>query len=200
MKIRLRQITAAFAAAFVVSCGGDTTAPDNTVASVSVTGVQAIAPGASTQFTAIPRNAGGSALTGFTATWSSSSNAVATVSATGLVTGVANGTATITATVSNKPGTRQVTVQTITPVAAANVAVQGSAFSPTQVDITSGGSVTWTFQDVIEHNVTFETAGAPSNTGNQSSGATATRTFTTAGTYPYHCSIHSSMQGTVVVH
>src|SRR3954466_5378340 len=109
MTIRLRQVTAAIATVFVASCGGGgTTEPDTTVASVSVTGATNIAPASSIQFTAIPRNAAGTAITGLTATWSSSANAVATVSAAGLVTGVANGTATITATISGKNGTRQI--------------------------------------------------------------------------------------------
>jgi len=167
---------------------------------VSVTGATNIAPASSIQFTAIPRNAAGTAITGLTATWSSSANAVATVSAAGLVTGVANGTATITATISGKNGTRQITVQTVTVTPNGSVAVQGSAFSPQQVDISAGGTVTWTFQDQIDHNVTFTTSGSPANTGNLSSGATAQRTFPTAGTYDYHCTIHSTMNGTVVVH
>jgi plastocyanin len=202
MIIRLRQITAAaFATAFVISCGGgETTEPDNTVASVSVTGATSIAPAGTTQLTATPKNAAGTALAGLTATWSTSASAVATVSATGLVTGVANGTATITATIAGVPGTRNITVQSITPVTSATVAVQGQAFSPSQVDLTAGGQVTWNFQDQIDHNVTFDAvAGAPSNIGNTSSGSQA-RTFATAGTFPYHCTIHAGMNGTIVVH
>lgn len=51
-----------------------------------------------TQFTAILSDAAGNVLSGQGVTWSSSSQAVATVSATGLVTAVAPGQATITAT------------------------------------------------------------------------------------------------------
>src|SRR5690242_12636039 len=155
MSIRLRQITAATAIVFAASCGGGDTEPDNTVATVAVTGSSTIQPGTTSQLTAIPRNAAGTAITGLTATWSSSSNAVATVSNTGLVTAVANGTTTITATVAGVNGTRVVNVQTITVSPSATVTVQGNSFSPGQVDISSGGQVTWNFNDITEHNVTF---------------------------------------------
>ena len=200
MTIRVLKITAAIATVLVASCGGgDPTEPDNTVATVTVTGASTIAPGATSQLTAIPRNAAGTTLTGLTATWSSSANGVATVNGSGLVSAVANGTATITATVGGQPGTRQITVATVTPVAAASVTVAGSAFSPQQVDITVGGTVTWNFSDIVSHNVTFSAAGSPGNISDQASGSAA-RTFTTVGTFPYQCTIHNGMTGTVVVH
>jgi plastocyanin len=200
MTIRLRQITAAIATVFVASCGGgDPTAPDTTVAVVSITGSSTIAPGSTSQLTAIPRNAAGTAITGLTATWSSSANSVATVSGTGLVSAVAIGSATISANVGGVIGTRLITVQTITVSPSATVTVQGSAFTPGQVDISAGGTVTWNFADVIEHNVTFSGSAGPSNIGNTSSGSVA-RTFPSAGTFPYNCTLHAGMTGTVVVH
>src|SRR5439155_15837556 len=75
-----------------------------TVANVPVASV-AISPsapnmyvGSTVQLTATPKDASGNVLTGRTVTWTTSSGAVATVSASGLVTGVAVGAATITAT------------------------------------------------------------------------------------------------------
>jgi plastocyanin len=48
--------------------------------------------------------------------------------------------------------------------------------------------------------VTFNAgAGAPGNIGDTTTGS-ATATFTTAGTFNYHCSIHPYMTGTVIVH
>ena len=46
--------------------------------------------------------------------------------------------------------------------------------------------------------VTFMTAGSPSNIGNVSSG-TSIRTFNTSGAYQYHCTNHPGMEGTVNV-
>ena len=73
------------------------------------------------------------------------------------------------------------------------------SFAPGAVTITKGGTVTWTNEaGAVAHNVTFTTAGAPSNVANMTSGS-ATRTFDAAGSYSYHCTNHSSMTGTVTV-
>jgi plastocyanin len=203
---RLRQITAALASLLVLSCGGDggggggtPTEPDNTVANVTVNGASTIAPGGQSQMTAVAVNASGYPVSGLTATWSSSATSVATVSNSGLVSAVATGTATITATIGGKPGTRQVTVQTVNVSPTATVTVSGSAFSPPQVDIAAGGTVTWNFDDYVEHTVTFSGTGTPENIPASMSTAVE-RTFPVAGTYPYSCSIHYGMSGTVVVH
>ncbi len=73
-------------------------------------------------------------------------------------------------------------------------------FDPAQADITTGGTVTWRF-GTVTHNVTFTGTGAgtPANVDNTTS-ANQVRTFTTAGSFPYHCTLHAGMNGTVVVH
>ena len=96
-------------------------------------------------------------------------------------------TPTVTPTVTPAP--------TAAPVPqTASVAIQNFAFSPQTVKIAAGGSVTWTNQDAATHTITFsdssETLGH---------GATYTKTFVSTGSYPYHCSIHPTMTGTVEV-
>ena len=97
----------------VVACGGgcsDNTGPSSnaSVASVSlnVTSAQ-VGVGQTLQLTATPLTSTGTVTTG-SATWSTSSTAVATVSSTGLVSGVAAGAATITATIGGNEVGRQV--------------------------------------------------------------------------------------------
>jgi plastocyanin len=204
MTNKTRQITAAIACSlFLVSCGGggEDPAPDTTVASVSVTGGSTVAPGSTVQMTATAKNAAGAVLAGLATDWSSSTTAVATVNATGLVTGVANGQATITAKISGISGTRVVTVQQVVVSSSASVTADGSnAFSPSQVDISTGGTVTWTFSGAEAHNVSFaSTTGAPQSIGD-SQNTSASRTFTTAGTFNYNCTRHAGMTGVVVVH
>ena len=101
------------AAALLLACGGDApgTGPAaQTVASVQVTGTTTVSVGKSTALAAMPRSATGVALGSVPVTWSSSSAAIATVSAAGSVTGVSTGTATITATASGVAGSATVTV------------------------------------------------------------------------------------------
>ena len=64
----------------------------------------------STQLTAVARDANGAVLTGRPVTWTSSDNAIATVSPEGMLKAIAEGTATITATSEGKSGTAAVTV------------------------------------------------------------------------------------------
>jgi hypothetical protein len=113
MRNRGIALTIMAAAIFAVACGSDN-APTGTAAVVSVTVSQPTAnileKGGTATLTATTKDAGGNTITGTTVTWSSSSDAIATVSAAGLVTGVAPGTATITATSNGKTGTATVTV------------------------------------------------------------------------------------------
>jgi alpha-tubulin suppressor-like RCC1 family protein/uncharacterized protein YjdB len=82
--------------------------------------------GGGTQLSATAMDASGTTIPGRQATWTSSSDAVATVSSTGLVTPAAAGSATISATIDGKAGSATVTV--LPPVTLTAVAV-GTAHS-----------------------------------------------------------------------
>jgi uncharacterized protein YjdB len=110
----------------IFSCSGDSltgtdglntddlAADANLIASVSVSfGQSSIAVGDTTTATATLRDWRGRRLTNRVVTWSSSDNAVATVSAAGLVTGVSSGTAVITAARSGKSGSATITVTSL---------------------------------------------------------------------------------------
>lgn len=79
-------------------------------------------------------------------------------------------------------------------------AVGVTAWSPSSITITAGEVVEFRNSSSTTHNVQFDqnVAGHPDNVGNFAS-ATRSVTFTTPGTYAYHCGIHPVMQGTVVV-
>ncbi len=89
-------------------------------------------------------------------------------------------------------------VQAQAPTAAVNI--QGFAFSPTPLNITTGTSVTWTNRDSTTHTAT-SSSGAPVSfdSGGLGNGQSFSFTFNTAGTYNYICSIHPSMTASVVV-
>lgn len=82
------------------------------------------------------------------------------------------------------------------------VTIHTFAFGPNPEKVRVGDTVTWTNNDQILHTVTAGTRGNPDGMFDQKLdgvGATAMFTFTTAGTFPYHCKIHPGMDATVVV-
>ena len=84
------------------------------------------------------------------------------------------------------PGTNQV------------IATTGAVFNPSSLSVSAGTAVTFTFES-LTHNVTFDVKpGAPANIGD-TAGNSVARTFATAGSYPYRCTIHPGMSGTVTV-
>ncbi|HSX07410.1 MAG TPA: cupredoxin domain-containing protein [Candidatus Saccharimonadales bacterium] len=86
-----------------------------------------------------------------------------------------------------------------TPTATNSVAIQGFAFSPTAITVKKGTTVTWTNKDSTAHTVTETDGQKGPNSGDLAQGAKYTFTFDTAGTFHYHCAIHSEMTGTVTV-
>jgi plastocyanin len=72
------------------------------------------------------------------------------------------------------------------------------AYSPDAITVTAGATVTWTNTDAIAHTSTSDANGW--NSGNIAPGGQFSVAFPTAGTFPYHCTIHPGMVGSVVVH
>jgi len=81
------------------------------------------------------------------------------------------------------------------------VDVKDNSFSPGSVSVAAGTTVTWTWKGSATHNVTW-VGGSPAASATQSSG-TYQRTFATAGTFEYYCTIHgtptSGMRGSITV-
>jgi len=77
------------------------------------------------------------------------------------------------------------------------VTIQNFAFSPATINVKAGTKVTWTNQDSTTHHVVSDTGAFDS--GNLAQGQSYSFTFNKTGSYPYHCSIHPSMTGTIVV-
>lgn len=84
------------------------------------------------------------------------------------------------------------------PPPGANVAVGDNFFTPANFAATVGNAVVWQWAGSNLHNVTFNNGDPGSNTQNS---GTFSRTFTAAGTFDYHCSVHGAavMSGTVTV-
>lgn len=80
-----------------------------------------------------------------------------------------------------------------------SVEIKNFSFSPTSATIKAGTTVTWTNNDAVPHTITSDPDGSLFKSSTLNPGETFQFTFSTAGSFPYHCSIHSSMQGTVIV-
>jgi plastocyanin len=80
----------------------------------------------------------------------------------------------------------------------ASVIIKNFAFTPASMTVKAGTVVTWTNDDNASHTVTSD-SGTTLNSPAINVGGTFSFTFTTPGTYAYHCSIHPSMHGTIVV-
>jgi plastocyanin len=72
-----------------------------------------------------------------------------------------------------------------------------TAYSPNPLSIPVGTTLTWTNNDTTAHTTTAD-AGLWSS-GVLQPGAQFSFTFSSPGTFPYHCSIHPNMVGTITV-
>jgi plastocyanin len=82
------------------------------------------------------------------------------------------------------------------------VSMKNIQFSPKSVTVAKGGTVEWTNDDSVNHDVTK--TGGPgakfaSGTGNLAQGDTYKQKLATAGTIKYVCTVHPGMSGTITV-
>ena len=76
-----------------------------------------------------------------------------------------------------------------------DVSIEGFAFNPASVQVSTGDTVKWTNMDSTDHTVT----GSTFNSGIIHTGQSYEFLFTAPGSYSYICSIHPYMKGTVIV-
>lgn len=79
------------------------------------------------------------------------------------------------------------------------VNIEKMAFSPQVIAVKAGDTVQWVNTDTVPHTVTSD-GSLLWDSGTIQPGASYERQFKFAGSYPYHCGIHSTMKGTVVIH
>lgn len=81
-------------------------------------------------------------------------------------------------------------------------------YDPDGQEVAVGQQVTWTNRDDFAHTVTAGRPGEPTGTfdgrlgdpdAHQSSRTTFSTSFDAPGIYPYHCTLHPSMTGEIVV-
>jgi plastocyanin len=74
------------------------------------------------------------------------------------------------------------------------VAVIDNEFDPADLSVSAGDTVTWEWKGAIPHNVKGD--GFESEIQDE---GTFTHTFDSAGEYPYECTVHPGMEGTITV-
>jgi plastocyanin len=79
-----------------------------------------------------------------------------------------------------------------------DIGLYDSYFQPNQITVPVGATVRWTNRGQQRHTITSDADLWDS--GELTAGASYSYTFTRAGTYPYHCTIHGKeMRGVIVV-
>ena len=81
--------------------------------------------------------------------------------------------------------------------ASGGVTIEDFAFAPRTITVDVGDTVTWTNRDGVEHTATADDGAF--DTGLLGRGQSGSHTFDQAGSFPYHCTPHPNMTGTVVV-
>ena len=81
-------------------------------------------------------------------------------------------------------------------LASVSVSIQNFAFTPTNLTVKKGTTVTWTNKDSIGHTVTGDSG---ISSALLSQGESYSFTFNQTGQFSYHCNPHPGMIGTVTV-
>jgi plastocyanin len=82
---------------------------------------------------------------------------------------------------------------------AAIVVIDNFSFSPAQLSVSAGSTVTWENHDDMPHTIVNDATPREFKSAPLDSGEQFSQTFPKPGTYKYFCSIHPHMTGTIVV-
>ncbi len=99
----------------------------------------------------------------------------------------------------NSQTTNQPTPKTASATQTSAVSIQGFAFSPGDIKVKKGTSVTWTNNDSVVHTVSEVDGKKGPDSGDLAGSKTYSFSFDTVGTFHYRCNIHPDMLGTVTV-
>ena len=91
------------------------------------------------------------------------------------------------------------TGEDVQAVATDVVKISDFAFTPVNIKIKKGDTVTWTNEDNVEHTITESDDRDGPKSDELQKGDTYTFTFNDVGTFKYKCSLHPAMTGTVTV-
>jgi plastocyanin len=79
-----------------------------------------------------------------------------------------------------------------------SAAAEGNAWVPPTVTAKVGDVITWANADSVPHAVGLDD-GSCAMTGTIAGGQSKSLVFSEAGSFPFHCTIHPSMKGTITI-
>lgn len=121
----------------------------------------------------------------------------ATTTTATTTSGSATTTTSTPPTVSSTPPTPPTAPSHSASVRQQNVTIADFAFSPVDITVVPGSTVTWTNDDETRHSIVVD--GTNKTAGPIAQGDQAALTFPENGTYAYHCGLHPAMKGVVRV-
>ena len=190
---------------FISACGGGSDAVTSPPVTPVVTTVTVVAPagtlqvGQAYQFTATAKDNTGATVNGAAIIWSITPATAGGITNAGIVTPLVSGAATIRAVSGGVSGNAAVSFIDAPPPLQADVLMSGEVFLPFNTTIKLNGTVRFNFPPGIVHNVIFANrAGVPADIL-QTQNVIISRTFATAGTFPFDCTIHPGMSGQIIV-
>jgi plastocyanin len=123
-----------------------------------------------------------------------------TASAPPAATAAPTATPTTAPTATSQP--TSTTAPSLTPTKVVQVQIVENngqySFTPASLTVPKGAQVVWTNKSDAPHTVSSD-SNAFGTTSNLMQNQTFMMTFNTAGTYAYHCNIHTYMKGTITV-
>ena len=82
---------------------------------------------------------------------------------------------------------------------ATTIVIDNFSFSPAQLSVAAGATVTWENRDDIPHTIVNDATPRTFKSPPLDSGEKFSQVFIKPGTYRYFCSLHPHMTGTIVV-
>lgn len=86
-----------------------------------------------------------------------------------------------------------------TPVSISSVKIKNFSFNPQSITVSRGTVVTWTNEDSADHQIESDGNLPDLLSGVLIAGNSYSFTFNQAGAWKYHCKIHPTMTGEVIV-
>jgi plastocyanin len=124
---------------------------------------------------------------------------IAALSTALILAACSGGTTTTSAPTAGVPAaTKAVPCKDTTDPTTVSASVVDNTWTPADVTAKVGDVITWSNGDTVPHGVALDD-GSCQMSGNIAGGASKSLVFSVAGTFPFHCTVHAFMKGTITI-